>query len=79
MFSKIRTSIRVREWNKEISKYKKLTPRGQIKNAEYTQSSQGEAMLTRAQAYIPTEEFPEPMSDAALVAFLESDEPAALC
>ena len=41
MFAKIRTSIRIREWNAQMSKYKKQTVRGQTKDAEYIQGSQG--------------------------------------
>ena len=75
MFAQTRTAIRVREWNRENSKYKKFTVRGQIKNAEYAQGSQGEGRVTRASAAesIPDLEFPEwqPMSDEQLRNFLE--------
>ena len=35
MFAKIRTSIRIREWNADMSKYKKQTVRGSTKTAEF--------------------------------------------
>ena len=41
MFAKIRTSIRIREWNAQMSKYKKQTVRGSIKTTEYANASQG--------------------------------------
>ena len=41
MFAKIRTSIRVREWNAQNSKYKKQTVRGETKTAEYRNGSEG--------------------------------------
>ena len=77
MFATIRTAIRVREWNRENSKYKKMTLRGQTKNAEYIQSTQGEGRQTRARAaaLFPDEKFPEPMSDHDLLAFLTEPEP----
>ena len=77
MFAVIRTAIRVREWNSQISKYKKLTARGQVKDAEYMQSNQGEGRITRARAaaLFPEENFPEQMSDEDLLAFLEQPEP----
>ena len=46
MFAKIRTSIRIREWNANNSKYKKQTVRGQTKTAEYTHGSQGQCDLS---------------------------------
>ena len=77
MFATIRTAIRVREWNKENAKYKKMTLRGQTKTAEYIQSTQGEGRQTRARAaaLFPDETFPEPMNDADLLAFLTEPEP----
>ena len=73
MFAKVRTSIRVREWNFENSKYKKLTARGQTKTAEFIQLNQNEGRMTRARAAacFPEEEFPPEMDDAALLALLE--------
>ena len=72
MFVKVRTSIRVREWNFENSKYKKLTARGQIKDAEYINGTQNEGRITRARAaaLFPEEEFPPEMDDADLLALL---------
>ena len=72
MFAKIRTSIRIREWNFENSKYKKLTARGQIKDAEYINGTQNEGRITRARAaaLFPEEEFPPEMDDADLSALL---------
>ena len=35
MFAKRMTAIRVKKWNLEISKYKKMTLRGRTKTAEY--------------------------------------------
>ena len=72
MFVKVRTSIRVREWNFENSKYKKLTARGQIKDAEYINGTQNEGRMTRARAaaLFPEEEFPPEMDDADLLALL---------
>ena len=77
MFAVIRTAIRVREWNRQISKYKKLSARGQVKDAEYIQSNQGEGRITRQRAaeLFPDENFPEQMSDADLLAYLEQPEP----
>ena len=81
MFAKIRTSIRIREWNAELSKYKQKTVRCHTKNAEYTHGSHGEAQydgrLTRqrAAALFPDEDFGEQLSDEALLALLaEHDE-----
>ena len=77
MFAKIRTSIRIREWNAELSKYKTKTVRCHTKNAEYTHGSHGEAQYdgrqtrSRAAALFPDEEFPEQLSDEALLALLE--------
>ena len=77
MFAKIRTSIRIREWNAELSKYKTKTVRCHTKNAEYTHGSHGEAQydgrLTRqrAAALFPDEDFGEQLSDEALLALLE--------
>ena len=77
MFAVIRTAIRVREWNRQMSKYKKLSARGQVKDAEYIQSNQGEGRITRQRVaeLFPDEHFPEQMSDADLLAFLEQPEP----
>ena len=78
MFAVIRTAIRVREWNRQISKYKKLSARGQVKDAEYIQSNQGEGTrMTRQRAaeLFPDENFPEQMSDADLLAYLSQPEP----
>ena len=78
MFAVIRTAIRVREWNRQISKYKKLSARGQVKDAEYIQSNQGEGTrMTRQRAaeLFPDENFPEQMSDADLLAYLAQPEP----
>ena len=55
MFAKMRTAIRVREWNHEIDRLKKMTLRGQIKTAEYIHGNQGEerALRSRAAQCIP--------------------------
>ena len=78
MFAKIRTSIRIREWNAELSKYKKMTIRGHTKTAQLSAlSSYGEAQYdgrqtrSRAAELFPDEEFPEQLSDEALLALLE--------
>ena len=46
MFAKIRTSIRIREWNAQMSKYKKQTVRGSTKTAELANLSQGQCDLS---------------------------------
>ena len=48
MFAKIRTAIRIREWNQEIDRLKKMTLRGQTKTAEYMHSNQGEGRALRS-------------------------------
>ena len=80
MFAKIRTSIRIREWNSELSRYKKMTVRAHTKQAEFTHGSHGEAQYegrqtrARAAALFPDEQFPDQMSDEALLALLSEHE-----
>ena len=57
MFAKMRTAIRIREWNHEIDRLKKMTLRGQTKTAEYMHGNQGEgrALRSRTAQCIPDE------------------------
>ena len=72
------TAFRVKSWNRELVKFKKLSVRAQVKQAEFINATQGECegRMTRARAaacFPPEENFPPPMTDQELLDFLEAD------
>ena len=72
------TAFRVKSWNRELVKHKKLSVRAQVKQAEFINATQGECegRMTRARAaacFPPEENFPPPMTDQELLDFLEAD------
>ena len=72
------TAFRVKSWNRELVKHKKLSVRAQVKQAEFINATQGECegRMTRARAaacFPPEENFPPPMTDQELLDFLEQD------
>ena len=77
LVAKLFTTFKVRLWNMALSKYKKMTVRGQTKQAEYINATQGEGRVTRSMAasYFPDDEFPDQITDEELLAFLEYEEP----
>ena len=78
MIAKMFTAFRVKSWNRELVKHKKLSVRAQVKQAEFINATQGECegRMTRARAaacFPPEENFPPPMTDQELLDFLEQD------
>ena len=69
------TAFRVKSWNRELVKHKKLSVRAQVKQAEYINATQGEGRITRARAaaLFTEENFPPPMSDQELLEYLSID------